>query len=161
IFAVVLCVVQSFLIAGLLAERRSRRRAKATLRDRLKFETLLSEPSADFTRLPANEIDEAIENWLQRLARFLGVDSAKLLADSELLPALKSCVLAIPIRVGSSRWTLAFSSTHIPPAWPADDLLPRLRLAGEILAGTLVRKADGEALQETQERYKLATKTGA
>jgi len=67
--------------------------------------------------------------------------------------------LDVPIHVNGSKWTLVFSGRRSRHAWP-EDLLPRLRLAGEIFVGALVRKASGEALLESQERYKLATSSG-
>src|SRR5262249_6271720 len=153
------CAVQSLLIASLLAERRRRRRVQAALRGRLKFETLLSELSADFTRLPASEIDQQIEKWLQRLSEFLGAGSGGLfelvengksdggrINNSSWAAGTRGAqmpVLNLPIRVDGSSWTLTFYAASRP--WP-EDLLPRLRVAGEILAGALVRKASVEAL---------------
>ena len=156
---IALFIIQTLLIAGLLAERQRRLRAQGALRERLEFETLLSELSADFTRLPPEEVDHGIEKWLQRLVEFLKVDSAALLAESS-PEAQQPAVLAVPIHVAGSAWTLRFDAKQSPRvAWP-EDLLPRLRLAGEILAGALVRNANGQALRETQERYKLATGSG-
>ena len=48
-----LCALQALLISILLVERAHRRRAKAALDERLRFETLLSELSADFMSLRA------------------------------------------------------------------------------------------------------------
>src|SRR5215510_651426 len=187
-----LCALQSFLIVGLLAERKRRRRAQAALRERLEFETLLSELSADFTNLSLTEVDHGIEKWLQQLVEFLGARSGSLfkLFDNSTSSrgsfnggagraARTACsrsawhhstdgptdhfspgaVLDVPIHVNGSKWTLVFSGRRSRHAWP-EDLLPRLRLAGEIFVGALVRKASGEALLESQERYKLATSSG-
>jgi PAS domain S-box-containing protein len=187
-----LCAVQTFLIAGLLAERKRRRRAQAAFRERLEFETLLSELSADFTNLPLSEIDRGIEKWLQRLVEFLGARSGSLFklsdnstssgrrlndagrraarssssktawhhsTDGQPGQAPPDAVLNVPIHVNGSTWTLAFSASRSRRIWP-EDLLPRLRLAGEIFVGALVRKVSGEALLESQERYKLATSSG-
>ncbi len=187
-----LCAVQSLLIAGLLAERKRRRRVQAALRERLEFETLLSELSADFTNLPFSEIDQGIEKWLQRLVEFLGARSGSLfkLVDSSASggerfngaaghsrrteswktawhhsrdgksgQAPSDVALDIPIHVNGSIWTLAFSVSRSRRVWPKD-LVPRLRLAGEIFVGALIRKTSGEALRESQERYKLATSSG-
>jgi len=46
------------------------------LDERLRFETLLTELSAAFANLPANEVDHEIEKWLQSLVEFLVVDRA-------------------------------------------------------------------------------------
>lgn len=174
-----LCVLQSFLIAGLLAERQRRRRAQAELRERLEFETLLSELSADFTRLPGADVDRGITGWLQRIGDFLGGGSGALFKPGEDRRAggehfdpeataetafpeesQRKFALAMPIHINGSVWTLTFSFAKSRRVWP-EDLLPRLRLAGEIMAGALVRKAGGDALQESQQRYKLATTSGA
>ena len=69
-----LCIIQAGLIAVLLVERRRRRRAREALDERLRFETLLSDLSADFTDLRHDEADSKIKLWLSRLVQFLGVD---------------------------------------------------------------------------------------
>ena len=66
------------LIAGLLANRIERRRAQRTLAERLRFETLLSELSAELLTLPAGAVDHAIEQMLQRVAETLDFDRAAL-----------------------------------------------------------------------------------
>jgi PAS domain S-box-containing protein len=202
-----LCAVQSLLIALLLVERRRRRRMQIALRERLEFETLFAELSADFTRRPASEIDQGIAKWLQRLGEFFGTGPGDLfelvengksagtsgatgfasgepyqftdqfcsgalfspaanppggnLNETEGAPkeAWRKPVLAIPICANGSTWTLTFSATPVQNGWP-EDLLPRLRLAGEIFAGAIVRKTSEEALQESQDRYRLATSAG-
>ena len=42
--------------------------------DRLKFEALLSDLSAAFINVPVSEVDGKIEQGLQRIVEFLGVD---------------------------------------------------------------------------------------
>ena len=75
---VILLLVQSALIAGLLANRIERRRTQRTLAERLRFETLLSELSAEMLTLPASAVDPAIERMLQRVAETLDFDRAAL-----------------------------------------------------------------------------------
>ena len=75
---VILLLVQSALIAGLVANRTQRRRVQRTLAERLRFETLLSELSAEILTLPASAVDPAIERMLQRVAETLGFDRAAL-----------------------------------------------------------------------------------
>jgi PAS domain S-box-containing protein len=160
--AMALFVVQFVLISGLLFERRKRRRMQAKLLERFEFEKLLSNLSADFASLPASDVDRAIETWLQRLAEFLGADSGNLLQVSGGMTfqseALQKFTMAIPVHVDDSTWMFTFCAPK-SRKWP-EDLVPRIRLAGEILAGAFVRKANGKALRESQQRYKLATSSG-
>jgi PAS domain S-box-containing protein len=160
--AFVLCVLQFVFIAGLLAERRRRRHAQSTLLERLDFERLLSDLSADFTSLPASEVDHSIKKWIHKLVLFLGADSgdlAKVAGNGGPNHVLQEFSLAIPIHIDESTWMLTFCAPKSRRVWP-EDLVPRIRLAGEILSGALVRKANGEALRESQQRYKLATNSG-
>lgn len=60
--------------AEIVANALERRRAQDVLRERLAFETLLSELSATFINLPAGQIDGEIERWLARIGEHLGVD---------------------------------------------------------------------------------------
>ena len=62
------------IIAELTANALTRKRATDLLNDRLAFETLLSELSATFINLPADEIDGEIERWLARIGELLGID---------------------------------------------------------------------------------------
>ncbi|MEN6337889.1 MAG: PAS domain S-box protein, partial [Phycisphaerales bacterium] len=60
--------------AEIIANALERRRAGEVLRERLGFETLLSELSAAFINLPTVEIDGQIERWLARIGKLLGID---------------------------------------------------------------------------------------
>jgi PAS domain S-box-containing protein len=71
-----LCLVQAALIVGLLINRARRGAAERGLRRRLRFETLLSELSAEFMTLPASEARSGIEKWTNRLSESLGLDEA-------------------------------------------------------------------------------------
>src|SRR5207244_6524170 len=73
-----LLVVQSTLIIRLLASRAQRRRAQSSLAERLRFETLLSEVSAEFLTLPASAVDDRIERMLQRVVETLDFDRVAL-----------------------------------------------------------------------------------
>src|SRR3990172_4763286 len=72
--AVVVIVAETLLIGGLLLRRAARRRTRFLLEERLRFETLLSELSANLIHVPASEIDAALERGLQQVVAFLGVD---------------------------------------------------------------------------------------
>jgi signal transduction histidine kinase len=76
--AVALIVVEALIIAWLLLRRAARRRTRLLLEERLRFEALLAEVSAGLIRIPASEIDTALERALQQVAAFLGADRGNL-----------------------------------------------------------------------------------
>jgi PAS domain S-box-containing protein len=60
-------------------EPRARRaRPEANIAGRLRFESFLLELSAYFAKAPADSLDRGIELWLEKLARFIGVDRTSL-----------------------------------------------------------------------------------
>jgi C4-dicarboxylate-specific signal transduction histidine kinase len=71
-----LLLLQSVLIARLLVGRAQRRRAQRALAERLRFETLLSEVSAEFLALPTSAVDHTIERMLRRVGEALDFDRA-------------------------------------------------------------------------------------
>jgi len=73
-----LVVALALLSTGLLIERSGRRRAELSLGERLRFETLLAEQAATFSRVSGTEVDREIERALRRIADFLGVDWSSL-----------------------------------------------------------------------------------
>ncbi len=84
--------------AEILANALERRRASDVMRERLAFETLLSELSATFINLPAGQVDGEIERWLARIGELLGVDrgtiiqffgSARIVTHSWAAPGVK------------------------------------------------------------------------
>ena len=74
-----LILTQGCLIAVLLLQRTSRRRAEQSLAEHLRFERLLSELSARLVPVSLDAVDVEIERGLRRVAEFLGVDRASLL----------------------------------------------------------------------------------
>jgi signal transduction histidine kinase/ABC-type uncharacterized transport system substrate-binding protein len=81
--AIALIISQMALIAGLILARREQQIIKRELDDRLRFETMLSDLSADFLGLLPAEVDRKIQDWLQRLVEFLGVDRGAFLQFSD------------------------------------------------------------------------------
>jgi signal transduction histidine kinase len=71
------------LSTGLLIERTGRRRAELSLGERLRFETLLAEQAAIFSRVSGTDVDREIERALRRMADFLAVDWSTLTEYSE------------------------------------------------------------------------------
>jgi signal transduction histidine kinase len=78
-----LVVALALLSTGLLIERTGRRRAELSLGERLRFETLLAEQAATFSRVSGTDVDREIERALRRIADFLGVDWSSLTEYSE------------------------------------------------------------------------------
>lgn len=60
--------------AGFVRERAGRRLAERSLRERLRFETLLADQAAAFSRVSAGDVDREVERALRQLADFLEVD---------------------------------------------------------------------------------------
>ena len=60
--------------AGFVRERAGRRRAERSLRERLRFETLLADQAAAFSRVSAGDVDREVERALRQIADFLEVD---------------------------------------------------------------------------------------
>jgi signal transduction histidine kinase len=81
--AIALIIIQLALITGLILARREQQIVKRELDDRLRFETMLSDLSADFLGLLPAEVDRKIQDWLQLLVEFLGVDRGAFLQFSD------------------------------------------------------------------------------
>lgn len=79
--ALVLALV--LLGVGLVLERAARRRAEVLLGERLRFETLLSEQVATFSRVSGADIDREIQRALRRIADSLAVDWGNLTEYSD------------------------------------------------------------------------------
>ncbi len=80
--ALALTIAQALLIAILLFQRSRRARAENALRERLEFEKLLSELSASFVNLPAEEIDQTINHHLRELVKVAQVEGCSLIEFS-------------------------------------------------------------------------------
>ena len=78
-----LVVALALLSTGLLIERTGRRRAELSLGERLRFETLLAEQAATFSRVSGTDVDREIERALRRIVDFLAVDWSSLTEYSE------------------------------------------------------------------------------
>ncbi len=63
-------------LRGIMVDITERKRIEEALETRLRFETLLTELSAAFANLPAEQVEQEIEHWLRRLAELLEVDRA-------------------------------------------------------------------------------------
>jgi signal transduction histidine kinase len=92
--AATLIVAQALLIGWLLFRRAARRRVRALLEERLRFETLLSELSAGLIHVSTSDIDAALERGLRQVVEFLGADRGNLDEFGDGGPAVRiSCAL--------------------------------------------------------------------
>jgi signal transduction histidine kinase len=81
--AAALIVALALLGIQLARERAGRRRAEQSLGERLRFETLLSEQVATFSRVSGADVDPAIQRALRRIADVLSVDWGNLTEYSD------------------------------------------------------------------------------
>ena len=130
-----LLLLQTVLILGLLLSRAQRRRVQRSLAERLRFETLLSELSAEFLMLPPAAVDQRIEATLQRVVETLDFDRAGL---AERADGTKS------MRV-THAWTRP-GVMPIPTMVVQDETLPWV--AGQLADGKAVRIARVDALPQ-------------
>src|SRR5271169_1659099 len=76
--AILLCVLETILLLSLLRQRGEKRKVEATLVERLTYEKLLSDLSAQFISLPEDQVDVNVEQALGRIAEFLKMDRVTL-----------------------------------------------------------------------------------
>jgi PAS domain S-box-containing protein len=81
--AILLCVLEAFLILGLLWQRRNRRKFEQSLLGRVAFEKMLSDLSATFINLPEEQVGTTIEKSLGGIAEFLKLDTVTLYSYSK------------------------------------------------------------------------------
>jgi signal transduction histidine kinase len=77
--AITVIGLQTVLLAGLLVQTGRRNRVEAALRDRLGFETLVSDLSATFANLWGADLDRGIRESLGRVGVHLGLDRVTIL----------------------------------------------------------------------------------
>jgi len=70
---VLLCLVEALLLLGLLWHRARRRKVEQSLRERLTFETVRSELSANLINLPEDQVLSVLQPSLGRVAKFFDV----------------------------------------------------------------------------------------
>jgi PAS domain S-box-containing protein len=76
--AIMLCLLETLLLLSLLWQRGEKRKVEATLVERLTYEKLLSDLSAQFISLPEDQVDVNVEQALGRIAEFLKMDRVTL-----------------------------------------------------------------------------------
>ena len=136
---VALCLIEMALIIGLFWERKTRMKVQQSLRERLRFETVRSELSADFINLPESEIMPVVEHSLGRIAKLFDVERVSLYEFSKEGAAFKRAFSWR--REGNPSAPETVNSTQFP--W----LTSRL-LRGEVLfipdSGSLPEEASAE-----------------
>ncbi len=128
-------------VADILANALERKRSADALRERLAFETLLSDLSATFVHVPNTEIDSQIGRWLARIGELLGIDRGSIVRFSDSRPdmAITHAWAAPGLRQGST------SRMKQPFRW----FLERLR-KGELVVYARIEDAPPEAQSEKQ-----------
>ncbi|MFH1845324.1 MAG: PAS domain S-box protein, partial [bacterium] len=190
-----------------------RKRAAAAFEERLQFESLVSEISAELINPSAGDMDSVILDGLRRVGEFFDVDRVVLgllrsedslsrtvyywSGDDSRLPDLPGgfegpfpnlaawlragealvaesaaavpdswaperehmrragiqAFAAVPFSVaGLPKGMFAFQVTQGERSW-SDDIVPRMRILGELFANTMHRLRTIEALRESQEKY--------
>jgi PAS domain S-box-containing protein len=129
-----------------------RKQAEESLKERLGFETLLSEISAEFINLPAEQIDIAIQDTQARICEFLHLERSTLWQACQNDP--RSLVLThIHQPSGSTP----------PPEWQtAEDLLPWVTqkiLNGEVVAISSLAELPPEAGRDRESLQFYKTKS--
>ncbi len=82
IYAGIVILIQGALIVALVLTARRQARAQRALDERLRFERLLGELSADFVSVLPDRVDEEIGRWLSRVLELFRVDRAALVQFS-------------------------------------------------------------------------------
>jgi len=115
----------------ILERNRQLEQYEAELREKLRFESLVSNISSNLVDPPASRIDEVIQNALKEIATFFGADR-------------------VVIRLARSREDLPSKVF----AW-GEGVARRalVKVVGEILANALNRKRAFEALRRSQQKY--------
>ena len=81
-YAGIVILIQGALIVALVLTARRQARAQRALDERLRFERLLGELSADFVSVLPDRVDEEIGRWLSRVLELFRVDRAALVQFS-------------------------------------------------------------------------------
>ncbi|MCP4397903.1 MAG: PAS domain S-box protein [bacterium] len=71
------------LLCASIFDIRERKKLEESLKERLQFETLLSELSATFVNMPTQKFDSKIEHGMQQIVEFFGADRGTLVEFSE------------------------------------------------------------------------------
>ncbi len=71
------------LLRGSISDIRERKKLEESLKERLQFETLLSELSATFVNMPTQTFDVELEHGMQQIIEFFGADRGALIEFSE------------------------------------------------------------------------------
>ena len=143
-------IAQSLLVTGLLIERRQRRRVRARLDERLRFETLLADLAAALVEVPVEEIDARLEYGLDRIVQELGLDRAGLGEFSAGMDELR--VTHVRAREGIA----ALPGVFTREAWPWS--LDRLA-GGHPVCFSRLAELPPEAATDRQSYVALSTKS--
>jgi signal transduction histidine kinase len=147
----VLIVSLALLGIRLALERAGRRRAERSLGERLRFETLLSEQVATFSRVSGADVDRAIQRALRRIADSLSVDWGNLTEYSDDSQTARVTHGWAAEGVGPQPSAIAFE--EIP--W----VVTRLRRGELVRFSSTEELPDGEAAVDRQTYRRLGIKS--
>jgi signal transduction histidine kinase/integral membrane sensor domain MASE1 len=154
-------------VTALVAQQELTRR---TLEDRLRFEEMLSGLSRAFVHLPSDEIDRVMDDRLQELGEYLGVDHITIYEFSHgqeaFLPTHAWAAPVRSLREASSLSTSWVELTELPTLvtdacvvrfgplasgqpWPPE-VVSQLRLVAEVFANVIARKKAEDALRASE-----------
>ena len=146
-----LVVALALLGIRLARERAGRRRAEVSLGERLRFETLLSEQVATFSRVSGADVDRAIQRALRRIADFLSVDWGNLTEYSDDSQTARVTHWWVAEGVGAQPSAIGFE--EIP--W----VVTRLRRGELVRFSTTDELPAGEAAVDRQTYRRLGIKS--
>lgn len=151
VVAAALAVALALLGIRLARERAGRRRAELSLGERLRFETLLSEQVATFSRVSGADVDRAIQRALRRIADFLSVDWGNLTEYSDDSQTARVTHWWVAEGVGAQPSAIGFE--EIP--W----VVTRLRRGELVRFSTTDELPAGEAAVDRQTYRRLGIKS--
>ena len=138
---VCLCLAEALLIFGLLWQRAKKREVEESLVERLAFESLISDLSTTFIKLPEEQVDSNIGKCLVRIAEFLRIERITLYefsANKEELTA-----------------TSSWASEGVDPAHTVVKANTFPWLVNQVLRGEVLLVSDTNALPEEASAEKV------
>jgi two-component system sensor histidine kinase/response regulator len=149
--ALIFCLAQITLIAGLVRQNRRRKKADRNLQERLRFERLITDISARFINAAPDALDREIEGALKEIVDFFHVSHSVLI---EGFPEEPRAVITYAAHADDVPPTPLGGDLYLPFPW-ASKLLAR----GEILCIPTLDRLPAEAAVEREVYRKLGVRS--